>query len=68
MQESWRRAEGNILAVAEVDIVDGTPLLDVKPYAPAFDCRKVKRSRWLDKTRKSRRIADNRFGRANDKE
>jgi tRNA (adenine37-N6)-methyltransferase len=27
----------NILRVANVDIVDGTPLLDIKPYVPQFD-------------------------------
>ena len=62
------RVEGNVLTVADVDVIDGTPLLDIKPYAPAFDCHKVKRSGWLDKTRKSRRVADNRFGRTNEKE
>jgi tRNA-Thr(GGU) m(6)t(6)A37 methyltransferase TsaA len=31
--------EGNILRIRDVDIVDGTPLLDIKPYAPPFDCR-----------------------------
>ena len=29
--------EGNILAVAGVDMLDGTPLLDIKPYIPRFD-------------------------------
>jgi tRNA-Thr(GGU) m(6)t(6)A37 methyltransferase TsaA len=29
--------EGNILHVSNVDIVDGTPLLDIKPYIPHFD-------------------------------
>ncbi len=28
---------GNVLAVAGVDMLDGTPLLDVKPYVPLFD-------------------------------
>ena len=31
---------GNILEIGEVDIVDGTPLLDIKPYVPDFDNRK----------------------------
>lgn len=31
--------EGNILHIQDVDIVDGTPLLDVKPYVPQFDVR-----------------------------
>ena len=29
--------DGNILCVENVDIVDGTPLLDIKPYVPEFD-------------------------------
>lgn len=27
----------NVLVVAGVDMLDGTPLVDVKPYVPAFD-------------------------------
>ena len=26
------------LEVADVDILDGTPILDIKPYVPQFDC------------------------------
>jgi tRNA (adenine37-N6)-methyltransferase len=29
--------DGNTLCVENVDIVDGTPLLDIKPYVPEFD-------------------------------
>jgi tRNA (adenine37-N6)-methyltransferase len=29
--------EGNIVHISNVDIVDGTPLLDIKPYIPHFD-------------------------------
>jgi len=31
--------EGHIVRIMDVDIVDGTPLLDIKPYVPAFDHR-----------------------------
>lgn len=31
--------KGNILRISEVDILDGTPLLDIKPYVPDFDIR-----------------------------
>ncbi|HNS23112.1 MAG TPA: tRNA (N6-threonylcarbamoyladenosine(37)-N6)-methyltransferase TrmO [Sedimentisphaerales bacterium] len=31
------RIDGCILHVADVDILDGTPLLDIKPYVPQFD-------------------------------
>ena len=31
------RREGNILFTEGVDVLDGTPLLDIKPYVPAFE-------------------------------
>ena len=37
----------NILSIQDVDIVDGTPLLDIKPYVPAFDMRGSTRIGWL---------------------
>lgn len=43
------KIEGNILQVKDLDIVDGTPLLDIKPYVPEFDIRKVKKKGWLEK-------------------
>ncbi len=39
----------NILEIEDVDIVDGTPLLDIKPYVPDFDIRKVEKFGWLEK-------------------
>jgi tRNA-Thr(GGU) m(6)t(6)A37 methyltransferase TsaA len=39
---------GNVLHVQDVDIVDGTPLLDIKPYVPEFDVREVERTGWLE--------------------
>ena len=59
-------AEGDRLLVSEVDILDGTPLVDIKPYVPRFDQYAVERCGWLDKdsVRKATRIvADNRFAR-----
>jgi len=41
--------EENILHIQDVDIVDGTPLLDIKPYVPEFDMRKVEKTGWLKK-------------------
>jgi len=43
------KVEGNMLHIQDVDIVDGTPLLDVKPYVPEFDTREVERIGWLEK-------------------
>ena len=43
------RREGATLYIRDIDIVDGTPLLDIKPYVPEFDTRKVERIGWLEK-------------------
>ena len=43
------RIVGNILHIRDVDIVDGTPLLDIKPYVPQFDIRDVQTVGWLEK-------------------
>ena len=39
--------DGRVLRITDVDIVDGTPLLDIKPYVPAFDHREDVRIGWL---------------------
>jgi tRNA-Thr(GGU) m(6)t(6)A37 methyltransferase TsaA len=39
----------NILRVKNIDVIDGTPLLDIKPYVPGFDIRKVHRIGWMEK-------------------
>jgi tRNA-Thr(GGU) m(6)t(6)A37 methyltransferase TsaA len=31
--------QGNVLTIEGVDVLDGTPLLDIKPYVPDFDIR-----------------------------
>lgn len=36
----------NILKISEVDMLDGTPLLDIKPYVPDFDIRHDCRTGW----------------------
>lgn len=41
------RIENNVLHIEDVDIVDDTPLLDIKPYVPDFDCREAERIGWL---------------------
>ncbi|MFP4356635.1 MAG: tRNA (N6-threonylcarbamoyladenosine(37)-N6)-methyltransferase TrmO [Phycisphaerae bacterium] len=52
---------GRRLELADVDIVDGTPLLDIKPYVPKFDRFDVDRCGWIDAARASRSLADDRF-------
>jgi tRNA-Thr(GGU) m(6)t(6)A37 methyltransferase TsaA len=39
---------GTTLAIEDVDMLDGTPLLDIKPYVPAFDDRADARIGWLE--------------------
>ena len=43
------KVEGGTLHIEDVDIVDGTPLLDIKPYVPEFDSQKAERIGWLSK-------------------
>jgi tRNA-Thr(GGU) m(6)t(6)A37 methyltransferase TsaA len=40
--------EGNRLEVRGLDIVDGTPLLDIKPYVPEFDAHETDSIGWLE--------------------
>jgi tRNA-Thr(GGU) m(6)t(6)A37 methyltransferase TsaA len=37
---------GNVLEIEGVDVLDGTPLLDIKPYVPEFDIRAETRTGW----------------------
>jgi tRNA (adenine37-N6)-methyltransferase len=53
---------GNILEIAEVDIISGTPLLDIKPYVPEFDSYPGMKAGWFDQSQSQRREADGRFG------
>ena len=39
---------GNTLIIEDVDILEGTPLLDIKPYVPAFDSYGDSKAGWLD--------------------
>lgn len=41
------RREGSTLFVRGVDVLDGTPVLDIKPYLLHFDCRPEAGSGWL---------------------
>jgi tRNA-Thr(GGU) m(6)t(6)A37 methyltransferase TsaA len=42
------KVTGNILEVSGIDILDGTPLLDIKPYVPKFDRAADGRGGWVD--------------------
>jgi len=53
--------EAGTIRVAELDILDGTPLLDIKPYISKFDYYQVKRNGWIDNVQDKQGIADERF-------
>ena len=38
----------NVLEVEGIDVLDGTPLLDIKPYVPEFDSKADARAGWYD--------------------
>lgn len=46
---------GNII-FSEVDMLDGTPLLDIKPYVSHFDSRKKVKNGWIEKHFKNGKI------------
>lgn len=39
--------QGNLLILENIDLLDGTPVLDIKPYIPAFDLQEDVRIGWL---------------------
>ena len=59
------RVEGRVLHIENVDILDGTPLLDIKPYVPDFDAQTEVRTGWLANARKTaaHKKSDDRFHR-----
>jgi tRNA-Thr(GGU) m(6)t(6)A37 methyltransferase TsaA len=47
-----------------VDVIDGTPVLDIKPYVHQWDSFEKGREGWLDSSVVERTVADDRFSRA----
>ncbi len=41
-----RSVRGGRLYVQDLDVVEGTPLLDIKPYVPEFDSRPAEQVGW----------------------
>jgi tRNA-Thr(GGU) m(6)t(6)A37 methyltransferase TsaA len=54
---------GSVLDIEDVDIVDATPLLDIKPFVPEFDNRVVQSAGWFEKRANDATVvrADRRF-------
>jgi len=55
------KRKDTVLYITDIDILDGTQLLDIKPYIPEFDAFPVSQAGWFDTTRVDRRHADDRF-------
>jgi tRNA-Thr(GGU) m(6)t(6)A37 methyltransferase TsaA len=53
--------QGNLLHIGDVDMLDGTPLLDIKPYVPAFDHFTIQRAGWYKDKSTAGAVADDRF-------
>lgn len=53
----------NTLKIQGIDVLDGTPLLDIKPYIAAFDQVAESRSGWMKGSEKdvAEKRSDNRF-------
>jgi len=53
----------NIIHIEDVDILDETPLIDIKPYVPEFDYRSNTTIGWLESYKKNSILkkSDNRF-------
>ena len=42
------KIHANVVEVRGLDAIDGTPVLDLKPYFPAYDCRDARTPPWVD--------------------
>jgi tRNA (adenine37-N6)-methyltransferase len=51
-----KSVKGSVITFSEVDILDGTPLLDIKPYVKHFDSRDKVRNGWIDKHFKAGKV------------
>jgi len=43
------KREKNKISIKGIDVLNGTPLIDIKPYVPGFDAKEVTSLGWLDK-------------------
>lgn len=51
-----KKVKGKTITFSEVDILDGTPLLDIKPYVKHFDSRGKVKNGWIDSHFKTDKI------------
>ena len=57
------KVENGVVHIKNIDVLDGTPLLDIKPYVPEFDSATEIRTGWVEEAKKtvSKRKSDGRF-------
>lgn len=57
------RVERNVLHVKDIDVLDGTPLLDIKPYVPEFDGAEEVNIGWIEGAKEEidKKRSDDRF-------
>ena len=63
-----KEIRGNIISVSSLDILDETPLIDIKPYIPQFDAPKASKLGWFKKAfkkKKSTVVSDDFFAEEN---
>lgn len=53
--------DGSTLRIEGVDLLDGTPVLDIKPFVKEFDDLTEIRCGWLDAAKESKAVANGRF-------
>ena len=58
------RIEGGIIYINNIDVLDGTPLIDIKPYVPKFDSQNNVKTGWLEASgdQVKQHKSDDRFG------
>jgi len=59
-----KSVENNIIHIEQVDMLDGTPLIDIKPFYPRYDNRENAKVGWLEKNKNlplEKMRADERF-------
>jgi len=58
-----KEIQGDVLSVLGLDILDGTPVLDIKPYVTEFDGPRDVNMGWLENALKQKRkmVSDDRF-------
>jgi len=52
---------GGVMTIEGVDMIDGTPVLDIKPCVGEFDHSPDARFGWLEEARARRAVSDGRF-------